>query len=197
MPRANNKAAEKYAENAGEPAAEDWPPWSQIEPEFLLAAGELFADGRVPLYVVVEKILGPEEPLPEHWLVAGTTGYDFLNSVGGLFVDPSGLGELTAVYNRFIDHRLDYREVAYQSKLLILRAAMASEVHLLAHRLNRISSRRRWSRDFTLNAIRVTLREILACFPVYRTYIREGHVAERDRQFVCRAGRRPSVATRR
>ena len=177
----------EIAENAGEPAAEDWPPWSQIEPEFLLAAGELFADGRVPLYVVVEKILGPEEPLPEHWLVAGTTGYDFLNSVGGLFVDPSGLGELTAVYNRFIDHRLDYREVAYQSKLLILRAAMASEVHLLAHRLNRISSRRRWSRDFTLNAIRVTLREILACFPVYRTYIREGHVAERDRQFVCRA----------
>ena len=137
--------------------------------------------------VVVEKILGPEEPLPEHWPVAGTTGYDFLNHVNGLFVDAAGLSELGKVYSRFLDQKLDFREVAYQSKLLILRATMASEVHLLAHRLNRISRRHRRSRDFTLNALRGALREILACFPVYRTYIHEGHVSERDRQFVCRA----------
>ncbi len=151
------------------------------------APAECLAGARVPLCVVVEKILGPEEPLPEHWPVAGTTGYDFLNHVNGLFVDGAGLTELVKVYNRFIDQRLDFREVAYQSKLLILRATMASEVHLLAHRLNRISRRHRRSRDFTLNALRAALREILACFPVYRTYIHEGHVSERDRQFVCRA----------
>ena len=134
--------------------------------------------------MVVEKILGPEEPLPEHWLVAGTTGYDFLNSVNGLFVDRPGLEELTRLYGRFIDQRLDFREVAHQSKLLILRAAMSSELQLLAHRLNRISERHRRTRDFTLNTLRVALREILACFPVYRTYIHEGSCL-RARPAVC------------
>lgn len=120
-------------------------------------------------------------------MLAGTTGYDFLTSVSGLFVDRAGLDELTKVYARFIDQRLDFREVARQSKQLILRAAMSSELQLLAHRLNRISERYRGSRDFTLNTLRVALREILACFPVYRTYIVEGNVSERDRQFIGRA----------
>lgn len=140
-----------------------------------------------PLYVVAEKILGPEEPLPEPWLVAGTTGYDFLNSVNRLLVNPSGVTELIRVYDRFIDERLDFAEVAHQSKRLILREAMASELQLLARRLNRISERHRRCRDFTLNTLRVALREILAWFPVYRTYIREGEVSDRDRQVVCRA----------
>ena len=64
---------------------------------------------------------------------------------------------------------------------------MSSDLQLLAHRLNRISERHRGSRDFTLNSLRAALREIIACFPVYRTYIREGHVSDRDRQVVCRA----------
>jgi (1->4)-alpha-D-glucan 1-alpha-D-glucosylmutase len=71
--------------------------------------------------------------------------------------------------------------------VLILKTAMASDLQLLAHRLNRISERHRRSRDFTLNALRVALREIIACFPVYRTYVRRGEVSERDRQVVCRA----------
>jgi (1->4)-alpha-D-glucan 1-alpha-D-glucosylmutase len=151
------------------------------------AALDNYRGARLPLYVLVEKILSPEEPLPEHWLVAGTTGYDFLNSVNGLFVDRPGLEDLARLYSRFIDERLDFREVAHQSKLLILRASMPSELMLLAHRLNRISERHRRTRDFTLNTLRVALREILACFPVYRTYIHAGCVSEADRQFVHRA----------
>ena len=141
----------------------------------------------LPLYVAVEKILGPEEPLPEQWLVAGTTGYDFLNFVNGLFVNWSGLQELVKSYSRYIDETLIFRETAHQSKLLILRTSMSSELQLLAHRLNRISERHRSSRDFTLNTLRIALREIMACFPVYRTYIRENEVSERDRQFIYRA----------
>ena len=141
----------------------------------------------LPLYVVVEKILGPEEPLPESWLVAGTTGYDFLNAVNGLFVERTGLEELAKAYDRFIDGKRDFREVALQSKRLILRAAMSSDLQLLAYRLNRISERHRRSRDFTLNTLHVALREILACFPVYRTYIHAGSLSDRDRQFVQRA----------
>jgi (1->4)-alpha-D-glucan 1-alpha-D-glucosylmutase len=172
---------------------EEPPQWDSLEPVFIESAaapasGEAVDCSRTyPLYVVVEKILGPEEPLPEQWPAAGTTGYDFLNSVNGLFVDRTGLLELIKIYERFADEKVNFRNVAYQSKLLILRTAMSSELQLLAHRINLISERNRKSRDFTLNTLRVAMREILACFPVYRTYIREGNVSERDRQFVCRA----------
>jgi (1->4)-alpha-D-glucan 1-alpha-D-glucosylmutase len=187
------KAFHRQATEAAEPLpdAPDGapPPWCDLEPVFLSRVTETTCTDRaaLPLYVVVEKILSGDETLPEQWLLAGTTGYDFLNSAAGLFVDPSGLAELTKIYGRFIDQRVDFREVAHQSRLLIFRTAMSSELHLLAHRLNRISGRYRRSRDFTLDALRTALREILACFPVYRTYVREDHVSERDRQVVCRA----------
>jgi (1->4)-alpha-D-glucan 1-alpha-D-glucosylmutase len=140
----------------------------------------------VPLYVVVEKILGPEEPLPDEWPVAGTTGYDFLNFVNRLFVDPQGLRQMAKTYDRFVQREADFREVAYRSKSLILRTSMSSELLQLAHRLNRISEKDRRSRDFTLNTLRTTLREIIACFPIYRTYIRRGKVSERDREVIRR-----------
>jgi (1->4)-alpha-D-glucan 1-alpha-D-glucosylmutase len=191
-----------HATDTGEP-----PHWNDVETAFLqntlasldrastlpastfstLSSGEGQGVRDIPLYVVVEKILGPEEPLPQQWLVAGTTGYDFLNAMNGLFVDRSGLQELVKLYGRFIDQRPSYEEIAHQSKLLILRTAMSSDLQLLAHQINRISERHRRSRDFTLNTLRIALREILTCFPVYRTYIREGDVSERDRQFVVRA----------
>ncbi|MCC6127547.1 MAG: malto-oligosyltrehalose synthase [Pirellulales bacterium] len=142
---------------------------------------------RPPLFAVVEKILGPEEPLPNAWLAAGTTGYEFANAVSGLFIDPAGFAELQKIYQRFIDDETIFREVAYQSKSLILRVAMSSDLQLLAHRLNRLSERHRHYRDFTLNELRTALREVIACFPVYRTYIRQGEVSEQDRQFICRA----------
>jgi (1->4)-alpha-D-glucan 1-alpha-D-glucosylmutase len=179
------EAAKKPADVPAGPA----PPWSEVEPVFLSLIAAMACSDRaaLPLHVVVEKILGGDESLPEQWLLSGTTGYDFLNSVSGLFVDPAGLAELKNIYDRFIDERLDFHEVAHQSKLLIFRAAMSSDLQLLAHRLNRISERHRRSRDFTLNTLRVALREILACFPVYRTYIRDGYISDRDRQVVCRA----------
>jgi (1->4)-alpha-D-glucan 1-alpha-D-glucosylmutase len=140
-----------------------------------------------PLYVVVEKILGPEEPIPRAWPVAGTTGYDFANEVGGLLIDPAGFTELQKTYQRFVGETAAFREVAYQSKGLILRVAMSSDLQLLAHRLNRLSERHRHYRDFTLNELRAALREVMAFFPVYRTYIRQGEVSEQDRQFIHRA----------
>jgi (1->4)-alpha-D-glucan 1-alpha-D-glucosylmutase len=143
--------------------------------------------GKPPLYVLVEKILGPEEPIPTTWPVAGTTGYDFANVVGGVLIDPAGFVELQKTYQRFVGETTAFREVAYQSKGLILRVAMSSDLQLLAHRLNRLSERHRHYRDFTLNELRAALREVMACFPVYRTYIRQGEVSEQDRQFIHRA----------
>jgi (1->4)-alpha-D-glucan 1-alpha-D-glucosylmutase len=151
-----------------------------------------------PLYVVVEKILGPDEPLPESWPTAGTTGYDFLKALGGLFVDPDGWSEIRRVYERFLAEAQDFEEEVHAGKLVVLRFSMASELQMLAHRLNHISEQHRRTRDFTLNMLRHALREILANFPVYRTYASPAGVSERDRKFVhlalARAKRRNPAA---
>lgn len=139
---------------------------------------------RLPLFVVVEKILGPNEPLPETWPVAGTTGYDFTNQLNSIFVDPKGYASVERHYKRFIDEQRSFATIARECKRLIVRSSMSSELQMLAHRLNRISEQHRKSRDFTLNALRYALREVLACFPVYRTYPGPEGVSDRDRRFV-------------
>lgn len=139
-----------------------------------------------PLFVVVEKILGSGETLPETWPVHGTTGYEFLALVNGLFVDGSQARALDEIYERFIGRRMSGEDLAYESRQLIMRVAMSSEINALAHQVNLLSERDRLSRDFTLNSLTHAIREIIACFPVYRTYIAdeaEG-VMERDRQYI-------------
>lgn len=137
-----------------------------------------------PLFVIVEKILGPDEPLPETWPVAGTSGYDFLNALSGLFIAPQGYNEIVAKYERFLEHASRLPEIEYDSKLLILRVSMASELQMLAHRLNRISEQHRRSRDITLNSLRQAIRAVLACFPVYRIYPGKHGISDRDRKVV-------------
>ena len=144
----------------------------------------LRSTGRAPLLVLVEKILGANEPLPSAWPVEGTTGYDFANIVNGLYVDPEGLVDLRRTYVRFSDQKQAFRQVVYECKRLILGRHMQSEIQLLANRLDRLSERHRRTRDFTLNSLRSALQEVVACFPVYRSYIRRGHVSERDRRAV-------------
>ncbi|MBD0315655.1 MAG: malto-oligosyltrehalose synthase [Nitrospiraceae bacterium] len=157
--------------------------------------------GERELFLVVEKILGKDEVLPDTWPVHGTTGYDFMNLVNGLFVQTANERVWTEIYSRFIDRETSYSDLAYASKQLIMRASMASELNVLGHRLNMLSERDRRSRDFTLNSLTHAIREIIACFPVYRTYATEGPepVAERDRAYihmaVARAKRRNPALT--
>ena len=145
-------------------------------------------DGRAddrPLFVVVEKILGADESLPD-WPVHGTTGYDFLVQLNGLFIDTRNERSMDDIYDRFTRLRTSFRELAYRSKQLILRLSMPSELNVLAHQLNRFSERSRHYRDFTLASLTYAMREIIACFPVYRTYVtdRDRDVNERDRRYV-------------
>jgi len=130
------------------------------------------------LYVLVEKILGSDEKLRPDWPVAGTTGYEFANQVTQLLVAAAGVPALTTIYEKFLGFRLDYREVAYRSKRLVMQTVMASEVNVLGHLLNRISESHRWYRDFTANALTAAVREVIACFPVYRTYLDPAQPAE-------------------
>jgi (1->4)-alpha-D-glucan 1-alpha-D-glucosylmutase len=146
-----------------------------------------------PLYVVVEKILGASEALAESWLVHGTSGYDFLNLVNGLFVDARSTDAFTRLYRELTQDGPGFAEVAHWKKLLILDVALASELHMLTHQLDRLAQKSRKSRDFTFNTLRSALREVIACLPVYRAYISDEGVHETDRRYVEAAVRRASV----
>ncbi|MBD0304933.1 MAG: malto-oligosyltrehalose synthase [Nitrospiraceae bacterium] len=138
------------------------------------------------LYLVVEKILGKDEHLPDSWPVFGTTGYEFLNRVNGLFVDASHEPMIDEVYAKFTHEPLSFEDLAYQKKKLIMSASMSSEINVLGHQLNRFSERDRRSRDFTLNSLVHAIREIIACFPVYRAYITPDAepVTDRDKDYI-------------
>lgn len=136
------------------------------------------------LYLVVEKILERTEKLPGDWPVHGTTGYEFLNGVNGLFVDGTKVRELDSVYNKVIGRKLDFDEMVYDAKRLILKVSMSSELHVLGHQLDRISEGNRWTRDFTRLGLIQALREVIACFPVYRTYTIDRQILGRDRDYI-------------
>jgi len=126
---------------------------------------------RKALYVVVEKIQGGREHIPEDWAVHGTVGYRFANAVTGILTDRSSERALTQTYHRFIGHTHDFQELLYEKKKLVLKVSMSSELNVLARELNRISEMNRRTRDFTLNSLRRALSEFIALFPVYRTYV--------------------------
>ena len=131
-------------------------------------------------YIVIEKILGPGEQLRENWPVHGTTGYGFLNTINGLFVHPQRLRVLRRVYRQFSGYRASTADTEYDGKRLIMRTALASELNVLARALNRISETERRYRDFTLNSLRRALVEVVACFPVYRTYVSAAGATDED-----------------
>jgi (1->4)-alpha-D-glucan 1-alpha-D-glucosylmutase len=147
------------------------------------------AAARQPRYVVVEKILTGPETLPTNWPVAGTTGYEFMNQVNGLFVDPIGARSIERFYQRLREDGASFEDLLYESKKLILRTAMSSELFVLGTRLDRISEQHRWSRDFTHPSLQFALGEVIACFPVYRTYVLadSSELSPGDRQHVSRA----------
>ncbi|HTU25781.1 MAG TPA: malto-oligosyltrehalose synthase [Pirellulales bacterium] len=159
-------------------------------------AGGAPAGDSARLYTVVEKILGCDESLPDNWPVQGTTGYDFLNLLNGVFVDRLGGYALRDAYVRFTGDSTPVSEVLHDSKRAILATSLSAELYALGNALDRISERHRRSRDFTRLSLFRAVREVLACFPVYRTYIRpdEGVVGEEDRRRIDDAVR---VAKRR
>jgi (1->4)-alpha-D-glucan 1-alpha-D-glucosylmutase len=125
-------------------------------------------------WIVVEKILEPGEALPASWPVDGTTGYDFLNLVGGLFVDPDGEGPMTEAYAAFTGASTDYAEVVHEAKHLVVEQVLAADLHRLTNLFVQVTEQERRYRDFTRPELAAVLAEAAACFPVYRTYVRPG-----------------------
>ncbi|MGE3519287.1 MAG: malto-oligosyltrehalose synthase [Vicinamibacterales bacterium] len=144
-----------------------------------------------PLYLVVEKILGQDEHVPEKWPVYGTTGYEFAAVTNGLFVDARHARAFDRLYQRFAGERLrhtSFDELAYQCRKRVMHETMSGDINSLGHLLNRFSERNRHFRDFTLYSLIDAIREVIACFPVYRTYLTDpGPPREEDRRHLTRA----------
>ena len=137
-------------------------------------------------WIVAEKILEPGEPLRERWPIQGTTGYEFLNLVTRLFVSPSGEAPLTALYAEFTGEPTDYHAVVHARKLFVLREVLGSDVNRLTDLLLDICERHLRYRDYSRHQLTDAVRELIAAWPVYRTYVRPstGDVDALDRRIV-------------
>ena len=149
--------------------------------------GRLAPAGRTaaaPFYIVVEKILAPGETLPEDWPVAGTTGYDFLNRVNGVFIQEAGLQELTEIYTRFVETAVDLNALIRDKKKLILKALFGGEVENHVYYLRQLALQDRQARDLARGDLVEALVEVLAALPIYRTYLRSLKVAPRELDYL-------------
>ncbi len=128
------------------------------------------------VWIVAEKILEPGEPFRTEWPIDGSTGYEFLNESMGLFVDSENEREFTSFYERFTGESSDYRVVCRDNKHRVLRDLLGSDINRLTMLFFDICELHRKHRDYTREDLIRALRETVACFPVYRTYV----VPERD-----------------
>jgi (1->4)-alpha-D-glucan 1-alpha-D-glucosylmutase len=141
-------------------------------------------------WVVVEKILDSGEELVRSWPIAGTTGYEFMNLAGSLFVDPAGERSMTELYAKLAKVTGSYQDVAYEKKLYILKDKFGSEVERLVDLLAESAAAQWRFRDVEREQLRELLNEIVACFPAYRTYARldppndQAELSEQDRRAV-------------
>jgi len=139
---------------------------------------------RRALYVVAEKVLAAGERMPDGWAVDGTTGYEFLNTVNGLFVDAAAARTFARAYARS-GGRATFDEEGYSKRRLVCRSIMSSEIRMLARRLEGACEADRATRDFTLGELTRALVEYVSLLPVYRTYVTpEGQVDTRDRVYI-------------
>ncbi|GGU25520.1 malto-oligosyltrehalose synthase [Streptomyces lavendofoliae] len=125
-------------------------------------------------WIVVEKILTGEEHLPARWAVDGTTGYDALRRVDGLFVDEAGAGELADDYRRFANPAGDrgghWEATARRAAYKVVTHQLASEVAFLTRTAAAVCAADPALRDHAPWALRAAVRELLIRVPVYRPY---------------------------
>ncbi|MGH9736646.1 MAG: malto-oligosyltrehalose synthase [Candidatus Acidiferrales bacterium] len=150
------------------------------------------------IYTIVEKITSGDEELPKSWRVAGTTGYDFLNVANTLFIDPRGWHELENVYRDFTGIHSTFADTWYIRKRQVMEELFGSDIRVLSSRLGRLAALDPRGRDLPMRELIRGLKEITARLPVYRTYIRDLVLPERDRPHLVEAIRlahRRSVTT--
>jgi (1->4)-alpha-D-glucan 1-alpha-D-glucosylmutase len=150
---------------------------------------ERLRDRAPDAWIVGEKILEPGEWLREDWPIEGTSGYDFLNLALGLLVEPAGLVRLGGHYAAFTGDITAFTIVAHDKKIAVTQEALGSDVNRLASLFVDICECNRDQRDFTRAEIRRAVREVAACFAIYRTYVisERSEIAEADTHAIGRA----------
>lgn len=146
------------------------------------------ADKTNGIYMTVEKILAIDEGLPSNWPVQGTTGYDFVNHLNGIFCKKENEAEFNRIYSSIYGGAAPDREVLlHDKKAIIIEHFMTGDVDNLAHLMKRISSKDRGGGDITLHGLRRAIFEVLSFFPVYRTYICPESLTGVDRKYITEA----------
>jgi (1->4)-alpha-D-glucan 1-alpha-D-glucosylmutase len=140
-----------------------------FDPKAYLVA--LRAGVRRPFYLVIEKILASHESLRADWPVEGTTGYDYTNLSLGVLVDPGAESALTQAYRDFAGGDQDFATIARECKLRIMENEMASELNALGRRAAQLAGQSPMTADLTRALLQRAIKQVLASFPVYRTYL--------------------------
>jgi (1->4)-alpha-D-glucan 1-alpha-D-glucosylmutase len=135
-------------------------------------------------YLIVEKILADGEEMPKLPGVAGTTGYEWLNTISRVLVDGNGLEPLEQSWRDFTDERADFSAILEGAKLRVIDSILASEFTVLARALSRIAAGHFSTRDFTIHRLRAALQLYVVEFPVYRTYVTAAGASPRDRKLI-------------
>ncbi|WP_462270091.1 malto-oligosyltrehalose synthase [Desulfobacter sp.] len=136
------------------------------------------------IYLVVEKILERKEKLPALWPVQGTTGYEFMNTINGLFCQSKNADRFSTIYASFSGFENSGTDLLYEQKKHIIAYHMQGDLDNLACHIKRLADRDRHGKDFTVHGLKKALVEILAHFPVYRTYINHDGSSQRDQTYI-------------
>ncbi len=122
------------------------------------------------IYIVVEKILGFNEELPGSWPVQGTTGYDFMNILNGVFCQKKNEESFSGIYSDFSGMNRDCSDLLGDGKIHVIENYMRGDLNNLVNLAKKISSGDRHGKDLTFHRLKIALKEVLVRFPVYRTY---------------------------
>lgn len=138
-----------------------------------------------PIYVAIEKISAPHETLPADWVVNGDTGYRFATEVVSVLVDPTARRRVERVWRNFVGEAAgDFEDAAYAGKRGVMRGPLAAGLNRLAATALRLARENRRTRDFTFSTLREALAEVVAWFPVYRTYVSDRGASAQDRRYI-------------
>jgi (1->4)-alpha-D-glucan 1-alpha-D-glucosylmutase len=143
--------------------------------------------GEARTYLLVEKILARDEQLPASWPASGTTGYDFLDHVNGLFVCAPNAAAIEGIYHKFTGRKSNFEDVLYEKKKLVMSTLLAVEMRSLGRELAELAASDRYAREISRLSLLDALIEVTACLRVYRTYIRSLDIPPEARDLIERA----------
>jgi (1->4)-alpha-D-glucan 1-alpha-D-glucosylmutase len=140
--------------------------------------------GQTGYLLLFEKILTGDEHLPSDWSISGTTGYEFAHRVNAVLADPTGFEKIESYYATLTGLDEGFEPVVHANKAKVLDDLFSGQFQMLVSDLQHLALRDRLSRDISRRQLELVLREVMVLLPVYRTYVRDDGIDERDRQIL-------------